>query len=187
MRLPDGTIAWLNAMSSIYFPTVMNVDKRIVEVTGEVYFEVKKDKEKPFIVRTKEEEILVLGTAFNVHAYEDEKDITTTLLEGAVKVNGIVLKPGEEVTGNIARKADINKTMAWKNGLFDFDNVELYSVLTQLSRWYDVDIIYTGNIPVKKFRGKMDRGLELSQVLDILRRLGVQFEIKGRQLMVSSK
>lgn len=200
MTLPDGSRAWLNAASSIRFPTIFAQNERKVEVTGEVYFEVAKDANKPFIVNVNnKEDIEVLGTSFNVNAYDNEKTINTTLLDGSVRVSttrtlaGVVLKPGQQARTNSAatiqvmNNADVEKIMAWKNGLFNFEGANLEEVMRQLERWYDIDVVYENGIPEIYFLGEMSRQIALADLLEILRRTEVDFRIEGRKLIVLNK
>ncbi len=152
LTLPDGTDAWLNAASSITFPTVFSGKERKVRITGEVYFEVAKNAKQPFIVEAKSEIINVLGTSFNVSAYEEES-IKTSLLEGAVKIADKVLKPGEAFINGKVVKTNIEQDIAWKNGNFYFDDAELKDILRQFTRWYDIEVIYQGPLKNRKFFG----------------------------------
>ena len=193
--LPDGTKAWLNAASSLRYPTAFVGADRQVEVTGEVYFEVAKNREKPFKVKVNEEmEVVVLGTHFNINAYANETSINTTLLEGAVQIrNGNqkeLLSPGEQaqVAGNekIKRIKGVNlkKVMAWKNGVFDFNGASLQEVLRQLERWYDITVVYEKGVPQTEFVGTMGRDLNLEDVLKGLKLSEVNFRMEGRRLIV---
>ena len=194
--LSDGTKVWLDAASSITYPIAFTGTQRKVKTTGQVYFEVAKDPAKPFIVDIGATSIEVLGTHFNVNAYEDENTIKTTLLEGMIKITrnnrSSLLKPGQQaVTGGSATESikvnnavDLDAVMAWKNGLFQFTGADLTSVLRQLSRWYDVDIVYEGKIPRREFEGKIGRDLNLSQVLKVLEKVQVRFRIEGTKLIV---
>ena len=200
LKLPDGTEVWLNAASSITYPTAFAGKDRGVTITGEVYFEVTKDKTKPFHVKVNDMEVEVLGTHFNINSYADEADIKTTLLEGSVKVvNGqsamvnrqsVILKPGEQaiLAANspftIDHSPDIDQVMAWKNGLFNFNKVSLQEVMRQIARWYDVDVVYQGEIKPKKFGGEIQRDLNLSEVLEGLKETGIHFRIEGKKLIV---
>jgi transmembrane sensor len=191
--LSDGTKVWLNAVSSLRFPTVFTENQRTVEVTGEAYFEVAKHKTKPFYVKVGGTQIQVLGTAFNVNSYSDEELIKTSLVEGSVKLisNGQegVLHPGQEA---IVRKdhplriapGNIELATAWKNGYFQFDQASLPQLMRQLSRWYDVDIRYEGNIPEKSFKGKLQRSLPLSRILHLFEKGGMKFRSEGKTLVV---
>ena len=192
--LADGTRVWLNALSSIRFPTVFNGNSRTVELTGEAYFEVAADRNKPFRVQVNGMEVAVLGTSFNINAYPDEADLKTTLLEGSVKLlrgkTDLVLKPGEQ--GRTAdreglalvKDADVDQAVAWKNGLFSFDDAGIETVMRQLSRWYGIDIQYEGKPTAALFWGKMERDLNLTQVLDGLSKSKVHFHLDGNRLTV---
>lgn len=194
LELSDGTKVWLNASSSITFPTSFAANERKVAITGEVYFEVAKDKTKPFRVLVNDMQVNVLGTHFNVNAYEDEGTVNTTLLEGSVliteKSKKVLLKPGQQAqkqkSGVIAVNDDVNmdEVMGWKNGLFYFENASLQMVLRQLSRWYDVDVVYEKGVPSRAFEGEIQRDLNLSQVLRILEKNKVHFKIDGKILRV---
>jgi transmembrane sensor len=194
--LPDGTKVWLNAASSLTYPTAFTGNSRTVEMTGEAYFEVAHDRKRPFMVRVGGQMIEDIGTQFNVNAYTDEPAQVTTLLEGAVKVGGRLLRPGEKatVTGATATGAgdiqvtrgDPNQAVAWKNGLFDFTDVGLQTVMRQLSRWYNVDVTYEGNIPPRQFTGMIGRSLTLDQVLKGLAKERVHYQIeKGNRLIIT--
>lgn len=192
--LPDGSKAWLNAASSISFPTVFAANERKVDMTGEVYFEITKNK-IPFIVGSQKGSIQVLGTHFNVMAYDDEQAMETTLLEGSVKINSggsvQVIKPGQQArvlnkgSVNIASDIDVDGTIAWKSGLFQFKDADLESVLRQISRWYDRDIIYEGKMPDKQINAKISRNVNVSEVLDMLRyNTSLEFTIDGNRITV---
>lgn len=192
ITLPDGTDVWLNAASSIRFPTAFTGARRTVEITGEAYFEVVHNAAKPFQVQVGSMQVEVLGTHFNVNAYRDESSIRTTLLQGSVAVtqSGHTRKiiPGTQaiVAGNDIKiqSADIEQAVAWKNGLFDFDGTELEEVMRQLSRWYDVDVVYSSRPPQRHFAGEIGRDLNLSQVLRGLEMMNVHFTLKGKQLII---
>lgn len=200
MILSDGSHVWLNAGSSIVYPIAFNGDYRKVFINGEAYVEVKHNAAKPFIVNANNKgEIEVLGTHFNVNAYEDENAVRTTLLEGKVKFTKttlslptsdfVVLEPGQQsvLTKEELRKAsnvDVEGVMAWKNGLFNFNNSDLEIVMRQLSRWYDVEVIYQSGVPKRNFGGEMQRDLNLSEVLKILEKNNVHFKIEGKKLIV---
>lgn len=196
LTLSDGTQVWLNAASSITFPTDFTGDRREVTVTGEAYFEVAGNNTKPFHVLYDHTDIQVLGTHFNVNTYEDEAFARTTLLEGRVRVvsggQQILLLPGQQAAqaadGQLSKntKVDLEQVMAWKNGLFNFDGADLQQVLRQLGRWYDVDVVYEGNVPERRFGGEIPRDLNLSQVLKVLQKVEVKFRIDGKKLIVSS-
>ncbi|MBO9150781.1 FecR family protein [Chitinophaga sp. GCM10012297] len=195
ITLPDGTGVWLNAESSLRFPTAFRGKERLVEVSGEAYFEVAKDAALPFRVNVANRATIeVLGTNFNVNAYEDESEIAATLLSGAVKVGtggrSALLKPGQQARVNtgvsVMNGVDIEKVMAWKNGVFNFKDAKLKEVMKQLSRWYDIEVEYRGNVPDTEFWGKMGRNLTLLQVLNGLEATGIHFKLEdnGKKLVV---
>lgn len=194
LELPDGSLVWLNATSSIRFPTSFVQKERRVEITGEAYFEVAKNRDKPFIVTVNNAEVQVLGTHFNINAYLNEDDVKTTLLEGSVKfvnhANADILKPGQQsqLTKNgsvkVVSDVDVDKVVAWKNGLFDFDNAGIETIMRQLSRWYNVDIEYKGKTE-DLFIAEMRRNIKLSDALKALQLTGkVRFEIEGKKIIV---
>lgn len=206
--LPDGTKIWLNAASSIRYPTSFNAKQRQVFISGEAYFDVAKDVSKPFIVSVdKQVEIQVLGTAFNINAYSNESDVKTTLEDGMVKVKNIspavaetankelVLKPGQQAvvaTGNnpsslaitLEQDADVEKITAWKKGIFNFEGSSLVQVMKELERWYDIDVVYEGKPPAIRFYGKMGKDLSLKDLLEALDKSKVKFELNGKTLTV---
>lgn len=204
LQLPDGTRVWLNAASSIRYPTAFTGEERKVEITGEAYFEVAKAFSAggrqgviPFRVNVRNKtEVEVLGTHFNINAYENEKDIQTTLLEGSVRVmqgsSALVLKPGQQAlipsTGKkiqLVDQADTDKVMAWKNGLFYFEGLTLEEAMRQLERWYDIEVIYEGAAPNIRFGGKMRRDLTLGGLLQLLSDSQLKFRLEeGRRLIV---
>jgi transmembrane sensor len=201
VTLADGTMVWLNAASSIRFPAVFTGTQRKVEITGEVYFEVAKNKEMPFKVKATSSEIEVLGTHFNVNAYSDEANIKTTLLEGSVKISATsfvsntqttkTLLPGQQASNNndgkikIINNADLEETMAWKNGRFQFKSTDLKSILRQIARWYDVDVEYKGNVDLH-FTGQLTRNENVSKVFEKLALTNeVHFKIEGKRIIVS--
>ncbi|MEP7258910.1 MAG: FecR family protein [Flavitalea sp.] len=187
LSLPDGTKVWLNAASSITYPTVFTNNERKVFITGEAYFEVAKNAQLPFRVQLPDQsQVQALGTQFNVNAYADEPLMTTTLLEGSVKIDNSILKPGEAYRAGKVSKANTEAAVAWKNGVFIFYKADLQSVMRQLSRWYDVDVKYEGNIRIRTFSGKIERDLSLSDLLDGLKRTDVHFRIEGKKLIVTS-
>jgi transmembrane sensor len=195
--LPDGTRVWLNAASSIRYPTRFKGGERRVEIRGEAYFEVAKNARMPFLVRVQGgSEIKVLGTHFNVNAYAEGEQVKTTLLEGSVKVKAtgttapwVLLRPGQQaqVKKEIRIVTDIalDKVMAWKNGLFDFNGARLEEVMGQLARWYDLEVVYERGIPDVEFGGKMSRNVPLSDVLEGLKGMNIHFRLEeGRRLVV---
>jgi|SRR6185437_1024114 len=193
MTLADGSKVWLNAGSSLRYPVLFIGNERKVSVTGEAYFEVTHDASKPFIVNNGAMDVRVLGTHFNVNAFEDDgNDIKVTLLEGSVKINNEnatgLLKPGQEavVTREIKvlNDVDLDLVMAWKNGYFQFDNASLQNVLKEVSRWYDVNVIYEGKNQPREFVGEIQRDLSLSEMLKLLERNKVHFKIQGKDLRI---
>lgn len=189
--LPDGSKAWLNAASSIRYPVSFVGPVREVEVSGEVYFEVIHNEKQPFIVKAGGQRIEDIGTSFNVHAYPDEKTFKTTLVEGAVKVAGTVLKPGSQASIRDGRlsvlQVDTSQIIAWKNGLFAFHKTPVKEVMRQISRWYDVDVRYENTIPSIRFGGKISRHSNASVVLTILKTSGLNFKIEGRTIIVTGE
>jgi len=192
--LPDGSKVWLNASSSLHFPTAFVGKFREVELTGEAYFEVAKNREKPFHVKVNDIQVEVLGTHFDVNAYQDENAIRTSLLEGSVKITkgtaSDLLKPGQQGVikkndNNIEIKnADMDEVIAWKNGLFQFDGANITAIMSEIGRWYNVDIVYAGKVPVRSFEGKISRDAQLSDVLKILELSDVKFNIEGKKIIV---
>ncbi|WP_346319324.1 FecR domain-containing protein [Chitinophaga sp. YIM B06452] len=198
VTLPDGTKAWLNAASSIRYPVAFTGSERKVDITGEVYFEVAKDAFKPFLVNAAgKATITVLGTSFNVNAYENEKTVAATLLTGIIKMSAPtdaskepVLGPGQQAAVSRANgriqvlSVDQDKIMAWKNGLFNFEGAGIEDVMRQLERWYDISVVYENGIPDITFLGEINRQIALPDLLEILRRTDVGFRIEGRTLIV---
>lgn len=191
--LPDQTKVWLNAASTLKFPAVFTGDERLVELSGEAYFDVSKDTNMPFNVKAKEINVLVTGTQFNIMAYRDETFSATTLVEGSVNVSNafhkILLSPGEQALNNDSdklskRAVDVEEAIAWKSGLFQFNNADIHTVMNQLSRWYDVSVEYKSRIPDKRFGGYISRDSKLSQVLKMLELSGLKFEIKENKIIV---
>jgi transmembrane sensor len=196
--LVDGTEVWLNAGSSIKFPTAFNGNDRKVEVSGEVYFEVAKNKAKPFIVHTNQSDIKVLGTHFNVNAYEDEEYQRTTLLEGSVEITRgtqkVLLTPGQQAKINeksdyinIKEIEDPDAIIAWKNGYFQFEKSDLQSVMRQVSRWYNTEVSYNGAIPTKQYTGKIPRGVNVAKLIEMLSYSGIHCEVERNQITVNPK
>ena len=188
--LPDGSHVWLNAASSLRYPTAFKGKDRRVDITGQGYFEVTPNAKQPFIVQVNDMEVQVLGTSFDVMAYSDEKSVNTTLINGAVKVNDKRLLPGQQAlmdpsTGNITiREADVDQVIAWKTGFFEFDNARLSDILRQLARWYDIDISYNKTANERLLGGRISRSLPLSDILHMLEANGPVFELVGRKLTV---
>ena len=203
VTLADGTKVWLNALSKLQFPNAFIGKDRTVDLTGEAYFEIAKDKSRPFMVRANGVMVQVLGTNFNVNAYNDEAEIRTTLLEGAVKlVKGELsapLKPGQQgvtgiggasgaqriaTSGFSVHSADIDQVMAWKNGFFSWDAADVHTVMRQISRWYGVEVRYEGTPTTALFGGEIGRDLTLTQVLTGLSKSKVHFQLDGKILTV---
>lgn len=217
VNLPDGTKVWLNAMSSLTFPTVFTGNRRLLRLKGEGYFEVAKletkegetgkDKARgmPFMVVTDKQTVLVSGTHFNINSYADEERTTTTLLEGSVHVaslenrqspkfmiKAVTLKPNQQAefsNGQLkVRQANVEEAVAWKNGRFKFSNENIESLMRKVARWYDVDIEYKGKISKEGFGGQVSRSRNVSEVLEVLQLTRlVHFEIEGRRIIVSSE
>lgn len=193
--LPDGSQVWLNAASSIRFPTAFTGKERNVEITGEVYFEVAKNKTLPFVVKVNSAEVKVFGTHFNIMAYNDEAAVKTTLLEGSVQFsNGLssyMLKPGEQSELNksgqvkVIPDVDVDNVIAWKNNLFDFQNADIEFIMRQLSRAYDVDVVYNKKVN-DRFFAEIPSTAKLSEVLKMLELTGkVSFDIQGRKIIIN--
>lgn len=190
--LPDGTKVWLNAASSITYPAVFTGNDRKVKVRGEAYLEIAKDKHKPFFVDIDgRSSVQVLGTSFNINSYADEGIITTTLVDGSVKVNNTtMLQPGQQAIITLPSRplrvinANIEQTLAWKNGLFNFNGLSLREVMHQLSRWYDIDIRFEGQEPSFRFLGEMHRNADLSKALKMLEKMEVKYRLEGKTLIV---
>lgn len=198
VELPDGSKVWLNAASSLKYPITSTGDRRQVELSGEGYFEVSKNKDMPFIVNIAgtNTDIEVLGTSFNVMAYADEPVIKTTLLEGSVKVNhaaaAATLKPGQQwvVTGNqqsgtVVSNANTDEAVAWKNGYFRFDRADIKTIMRQIARWYVVEVEYNNGIRPREFVGRIPRSSDLNDILDILKLGQVNFRVDGRTITVT--
>jgi len=190
--LPDGSKVLLNAASSLKFPNSFNGNKREVQLTGEGYFEIAHLAEKPFYVKSEGTTVQVLGTHFNVNAYQYNQ-IKTTLLEGSVKLSSnaasIRLVPGEQgltnESGSIqTRKVNADKEVSWRKGWFNFDGSSIVEVMEEISRWYDVEVIYEGKIPHKEITGKVPRNAKLSVVLEMLRYSDLQFEVNSRKITI---
>ena len=214
--LADGSKVWLNASSSIRYPVSFAGNERKVEITGEVYFEIsqlsvdglkgKATKRIPFIVKVnmlgrEGAEVEVLGTHFNINAYDDEDAISTTLLEGSIKISpprpneksleAVIITPGQQARLNkngllqLVKEVNIEETVAWKNGLFMMDGVAIPAVLRQLARWYDVDIVYGNGIPEGRITGDIPRDMNLSEVLKVMELSGVHFKIDNKKIIVN--
>ena len=196
LTLSDGTKVWLNAASSVRYPISFVGKDRTVEVSGETYFEVAPDKNRPFRINiTGKGNIEVLGTRLDINAYDDEDAIRTTLLEGRVKViggrNSSLLNPGQQavldnVTGDIKiiNDANIDEVMAWKNGRFIFGDMDLKTIMRQLTRWYDVDVVYEGKVPEIRVGGIIHNDVYLSTVMEFLGENNVHYKIEGNKIII---
>jgi transmembrane sensor len=194
LNLADGSKVWLNSASSLRFPVIFTNETREVELKGEAYFEVSKDIHRKFSVRSGNQSVEVLGTHFNINAYTDEPAITTTLIEGKVRVIELntresqILKPGEQsrVDRNIRiqRAADTQTEVAWKDGYFYFENAPIETVMRQLGRWYGVTTKYEGMLPRQHFAGAISTSLTLLEVLEILEKSNVHFRLEGKEVIV---
>lgn len=196
ITLADGSKVWLNAGSSVTYPVAFIGNDRKVNITGEVYFEVAHDASRPFHVASKDQDITVLGTHFNVNAYDDEDAIRTTLLEGSVKIQSVtnsqtsaMLKPGQQakLVSNLKfqiSNPDLDAVMAWKNGLFNFSDADITQVMRQAARWYDVDVVYIGKRSSETFSGRISRNTNLSELLKILEINGVKWKIEGKTVTI---
>lgn len=192
--LADGTNVWLNAASSLKYPTAFTGSERVVELTGEAYFEVVHNSKQPFKVKTANQTIQDIGTQFNVNAYDDEEASATTLVEGSVKIydakRAMLIKPGQQYLlksnsiAEVKSDVDIDEIVAWKNGMFQFDNADIKTIMRQISRWYNVDIEYQGQIPSSTYHGRISRNSNASAILKILQLSGINFTIEGRKIIV---
>lgn len=200
ITLPDGTKVWLNAASSLRFPTAFPGKKRMVEMTGEAYFEVAANATKPFIVLVDGMTVNVLGTHFNIMAYDDEPVVKTTLLEGAIKLTprfpngdkqGIKLKPGQQARLNkqgditVLNQVKTAKVVAWKNNLFWFEENDIHEVMRQIARWYNADVVIKGDIP-QHFTGSIPKNVNVLRVFQILQETGnMNFSIDDHKIIVT--
>ena len=188
--LPDGTKVWLNSASSLKYPTIFTGKERNVTLIGEAYFEVAKNKEMPFKVATTGQVVEVLGTHFNINAYEDEPVIKTTLLEGSVKISSAkgvelgLLHPGQQSVMNagkgemIISDADTAQAVAWKNGLFYFKGADVVSIMKSLARWYNIDVEFDGQMPQRRFSGKIYRNVNAAQVMEIINYSSINYKVE---------
>jgi ferric-dicitrate binding protein FerR (iron transport regulator) len=192
--LPDGTKVWLNAASSLRFPTQFTGAMRSVDLTGEAYFEVAKNAAQPFHVKVEGMDLTVLGTSFNIMAYTEEDVIKTTLLEGAVKVTQgkeeRLLKPGQQsqlTVGNsikVINDADTELAVAWKNGFTSFRSADIKTIMRQVMRWYNIEVEYEGEIPQRVFTGDIPRDARLSELLQLLEVSKIHFKMNNDRLVV---
>jgi transmembrane sensor len=191
--LSDGTEVWLNAASTITYPVTFAGSERRVTTTGEVYFEVVHNPAKPFKVSTSAQTVEVLGTHFNIDAYSDEEGIKTTLLEGSVKIAAgsevKIIKPGQQATSTdhdlSVGNADVEESIAWKNGYFRFNDETIGDVMRKISKWYDIDVVYGNDVSKEGFTGAISRYKNISQVLKMIAQTGaVKFKVEGRRVTV---
>ncbi|SMC44820.1 FecR family protein [Pedobacter africanus] len=193
--LTDGTRVWLNAASSLKYPTAFSGNERKVELKGEAYFEVSSNQQSPFLVVSNNQTVKVLGTHFNINAYPDEPVVKTTLLEGRVIVSaehshdGKILSPGQQAIFDgyhiSVDKADLKEAMAWKNGYFMFKDEDIYAIMNQISRWYNVDVVYMAKFDNKRFGGYVSRSKKITDLLNIMESTkGIHFKIEGRRVFV---
>jgi len=196
VRLPDGSTVWLNAASSMKYPaSFQNRAERIVQLSGEAYFEIYKDRKHPFIVKSRGQQVEVLGTHFNVNAYNNEPAVITTLLEGSVRLKSDrgtvkVLKPGQQAeltnAGISIQQADMRLVTAWKDGYFRFSDESLQSVMRKISRWYNVEVAFQKGLPEDTYSGAVTRHSDIRQVLEIMEGANnIHFTIKGRRIIIS--
>jgi len=184
LTLSDGTKVWLNAASSIHYPNTFSGNERVVEIRGEAYFEVAHNAKQPFRVKAGNQTIEDIGTAFDVNAYSDEPAVTTTLVEGQVKINNTLLKPGQQYANGKVEEADVETATAWKNGNFQFGRADITTVMKDIARWYDVEVIYKGNVK-DHFGGTISREVNVSKVFEMLEMTGaVKFTIDGKKITV---
>ncbi len=191
--LPDGTKAWLNSKSSLRFPTAFKGAERVVQMTGEVYFEVAKNPNQPFKVQSGGTEIKVLGTHFDVMAYNDEVGQKTTLLEGSIQLSSgnfyQLLKPGQQALVDpsgikVNHNCDLEAVMAWRNDLFIFKDMEIKEIARQLSRWYDIQVVFRGTPSKIAYTGTISKDVELSELLGMLQFTGLKYELNRNQLII---
>jgi len=196
--LADGTKIWLNSATTLKYPTEFAGDERKVELSGEAYFEVAKNPAKPFKVMSDGQTVEVLGTHFNINAYADEEHTSSTLLEGSIRISSgsqvAVLKPGQQsitkpgLENNKAIQVSTNintaEVIAWKDDLFQFEDANIKTVMNQIGRWYDVDVVYGNKIPEDHYTGKVSRNVNASQALKILEASGINFKIEGKKIIV---
>lgn len=195
--LSDGTKIWLNSESSLRYPTFFQGEKREIEITGEAYLEVAHDAKHPFIVQKENTKVTVLGTRFNISTYEEEPLLKVTLLEGKVSVaqreESATLLPGQQAAINrkdwkikVSDDIDTEDAIAWLNGQFVLDGTQLKSLMDQISRWYNVDVIYKDKMVNRSFGGMIDRNVPLSRMLEALRENGIDCRLEGRKVIIEN-
>ncbi|WP_342646286.1 FecR domain-containing protein [Mucilaginibacter sp. CSA2-8R] len=195
--LSDGSKIWLNAASSVTFPTSFTGKERKITVTGEAYIVVAHNPAHPFKVLAHDQVINDIGTEFNVNAYDDEASVSTTLTQGSIRIekgrNFMNIKPGQQATTSavddkiMVRDCDVDAMVAWKSGLFHFEHLPLKAVMRQLSRWYDVKVIYEDDVPKTDITGEVYRNMNLAKVLEVLDNLKIAFRVEGKNIIVSNK
>jgi transmembrane sensor len=194
VMLPDGSLVWLNAASALKYPAVFTGDRRVVELTGEAYFEIAANASQPFYVKSKGQEVQVLGTSFNINAYDDEPVASTTLLSGKIKVSGPafsgLLQPGEQLQRKggsdwqVIKGIDTENVIAWKKGLFSFNRADVTTVMRQLARWYDVTVVFETNNRQQAFVGEIPRNVSLDKALEILKFSDIHYVVTGRTIKI---
>lgn len=200
LQLPDGSKVWLNAATTLRYPTRFTGDERVVELKGEAYFEINTDAKRPFrvkVLKTAAEtdplEVEVLGTHFNIMDYDEEPAIRTTLLEGSVRVrkgsHSVLIRPGQQASlgrGDelVVGAADTEEAVAWKDGMFMFRDAGIEQVMRQLARWYDVEVVYKDGVPKDRFQGEMYRNVNASKILKILEASGLRFVVEGKKIIL---
>jgi transmembrane sensor len=193
INLPDGSKVWLNSASTLRFPAFFSGDTREVELNGEAFFDVAKNPKMPFKVITKDQVVEVLGTQFNINSYSDEESFKTTLIEGSVKIiykdRVVLLSPGQQFQPNMKSskvvEADTEEVTAWKDGYFLFKDEDIQSIMRKVSRWYNVEVTYSGKIPDVGFGGNISRSKDIDEVLNVLQLTNaVHFKVEGRRVTV---
>jgi ferric-dicitrate binding protein FerR (iron transport regulator) len=195
VRLSDGTNVWLNAVSSLRFPAAFAGNERMVQVTGEAYFEVAHNAKKPFRVEVKGMQVQVLGTHFNINSYHDEGLSKTTLVQGKIKITGgnasATLLPGQQAlltaanALSVVKHADVEEALAWKNGYFKFNETEVETAMKQIGRWYNLEVVYVGSTPNGHCTGKIGRNLSALNLAKVLNGIGIHCIIEGKKITVT--
>jgi transmembrane sensor len=193
--LPDGSVVTLNALTRLEYPTAFTGDKRNVSLEGEAFFQIVNNRKKPFKVTVAGMSIAVTGTRFNINAYRNEPVVKTTLFDGEVKITAeklpaVGLKPGQQLVYDSAAKAhrienpDMDEAAAWLDNLFNFDNADVPTLMREIARWFDVEIIYINGIPEGHYEGQISRNADFAEVLKVLNAVGIKTKLEGRKLMV---
>lgn len=202
LTLSDGSKVWLNAASSIRFPVAFSGKERRIDVTGEVYVKVAHNPQQPFIASVNGMEVLALGTEFNINSYNDDENISATLIDGMVKVStirqapgdksNVILKPGQQAqlinNGELTtvKEVNIDEITAWKDGYFHFESADIKTILRQFARWYDIEVVYEGKVSDRKFFVIVKRSTTLKSVLEMLQDNNISYQIEGKKLVVKS-